>query len=72
MRVFVTGTTGFIGGALAQALVARGDDVVSGVLLSWAKHDTAISELGYGPRSLAQGLRDTLAAEGRLPAAAAA
>lgn len=69
MRVFVTGATGFIGGALAQALAARGDDVVA---LVRHEHDTAISELGYSPRSLAQGLRDTLAAEGRLPAAAAA
>lgn len=38
----------------------------------WAKHDKAISELGYSPRGLEQGLRDTLAAEGKLPAAAPA
>jgi nucleoside-diphosphate-sugar epimerase len=37
----------------------------------WAKHDKAIAELGYSPRGLEQGLRDTLAAEGKLPAAAA-
>jgi nucleoside-diphosphate-sugar epimerase len=37
----------------------------------WAKHDKAMSELGYQPRGLEQGLRDTLAAEGRLPSAAA-
>jgi nucleoside-diphosphate-sugar epimerase len=36
----------------------------------WAKHDKAIAELGYSPRGLEQGLRDMLAAEGRLPAAA--
>jgi nucleoside-diphosphate-sugar epimerase len=36
----------------------------------WAKHDKAIAELGYSPRGLEQGLRDTLAAEGELPAAA--
>jgi len=38
----------------------------------WAKHDKAMSELGYSPRALEQGLRDTLAAEGKLPAAAPA
>ena len=38
----------------------------------WAKHDKAIAELGYSPRGLEQGLRDTLAAEGKLPAGAAA
>jgi dihydroflavonol-4-reductase len=36
----------------------------------WAKHDKAIEQLGYSPRGLEQGLRDTLAAEGRLPTAA--
>jgi dihydroflavonol-4-reductase len=36
----------------------------------WAKHDKAMSELGYSPRGLEQGLRDTLAAEGKLPTAA--
>ncbi len=34
----------------------------------WAKHDKAMSELGYSPRGLEQGLRDTLAAEDKLPA----
>ncbi|MEA2682931.1 MAG: hypothetical protein QOK05_1259 [Chloroflexota bacterium] len=38
----------------------------------WAKDDKARRELGYAPRGLAQGLRDTLAAEGRLPEAARA
>jgi dihydroflavonol-4-reductase len=37
----------------------------------WAKHDKAVAELGYSPRGLEEGLRDTLRAEGRLPAAAA-
>ena len=36
----------------------------------WARHDKAVRELGYSPRSLEQGLRDTLAAEGKLPAPA--
>jgi dihydroflavonol-4-reductase len=36
----------------------------------WAKHDKAIEELGYSPRGLEQGLRDMLAAEGKLPATA--
>ncbi|HZA88925.1 MAG TPA: NAD-dependent epimerase/dehydratase family protein [Solirubrobacterales bacterium] len=36
----------------------------------WAKHDKAIAELDYSPRGLEQGLRDTLEAEGKLPAAA--
>lgn len=36
----------------------------------WAKHDKAVAELGYRPRPLEQGLRETLRAEGKLPAAA--
>jgi dihydroflavonol-4-reductase len=36
----------------------------------WAKHDKAIERLGYQPRGLEDGLRDMLAAEGKLPAAA--
>ena len=32
----------------------------------WAKHDKAIAELGYSPRGLEAGLRDALAAEGKL------
>jgi dihydroflavonol-4-reductase len=35
----------------------------------WAKHDKAMQELGYAPRGLDRGLRDTLAAEGKLPSA---
>jgi nucleoside-diphosphate-sugar epimerase len=38
----------------------------------WAKHDKAMSQLGYSPRGLEQGLRDTLAAEDKLPAGAPA
>ncbi len=38
----------------------------------WARHDKAMGELGYSPRGLEQGLRDTLEAEGKLPAAAPA
>jgi dihydroflavonol-4-reductase len=34
----------------------------------WAKHDKAIAELGYSPRGLEEGLRQTLEDEGRLPA----
>jgi dihydroflavonol-4-reductase len=33
----------------------------------WAKHDKAMEQLGYSPRGLEQGMRDTLAVEGRLP-----
>jgi dihydroflavonol-4-reductase len=36
----------------------------------WARHDKAMAELGYSPRGLEQGLRDTLEAEGKLPAPA--
>jgi nucleoside-diphosphate-sugar epimerase len=36
----------------------------------WAKHDKAIEQLDYSPRGLEQGLRDTLQAEGKLPAPA--
>ena len=36
----------------------------------WARHDKAMAELGYRPRGLADGLRDMLAAEGKLPTAA--
>jgi hypothetical protein len=32
----------------------------------WAKHDKAMAELGYSPRGLEQGLRETLTTEGRL------
>ncbi len=38
----------------------------------WASYDKAKAELGYEPRGLEQGLRETLEAEGRIPAAAAA
>jgi nucleoside-diphosphate-sugar epimerase len=32
----------------------------------WANHDKAMAELGYSPRGLETGLRDTLTAEGKL------
>jgi dihydroflavonol-4-reductase len=48
-----------------RELISSADDVTF-----WAKHDKAMAELGYSPRGLEQGLRDTLEAEGRLPAAA--
>lgn len=38
----------------------------------WASHEKATRELGYQPRGLEQGLRATLEAEGRVPAAQAA
>jgi nucleoside-diphosphate-sugar epimerase len=38
----------------------------------WAKADKAAAELGWNPRSLEQGLRDTFAAEGNTPATDAA
>jgi nucleoside-diphosphate-sugar epimerase len=38
----------------------------------WASHEKASRELGYTPRGLEQGLRETLEAEGKLPTAAAA
>ncbi len=37
----------------------------------WAKDDKARRELGYSPRQLEQGMRDTLEVEGRLPGSAA-
>ena len=48
-----------------RELITSADDVTF-----WASHDKAMAELGYSPRGLEQGLRDTLEAEGRLPAAA--
>jgi dihydroflavonol-4-reductase len=38
----------------------------------WASHEKASREFGYAPRGLEQGLRETLEAEGKIPAAAAA
>jgi nucleoside-diphosphate-sugar epimerase len=48
-----------------KELIATSDGVTY-----WAKDDKARSELGYSARPLEQGLRDTLAVEGKLPAAA--
>ena len=44
-----------------RELVSAGHDVTY-----WASHDKATEELGYRPRPLAEGLRQTLQAEGRL------
>ncbi|MGZ5337442.1 MAG: NAD-dependent epimerase/dehydratase family protein [Solirubrobacterales bacterium] len=44
-----------------KELIATSDGVTW-----WASHEKAKRELGYAPRDLEQGLRDTLAAEGRL------
>jgi dihydroflavonol-4-reductase len=49
-----------------RELISTADNVTF-----WAKHDKAMAELGYSPRGLERGLRDTLAAEGKLPAASA-
>jgi nucleoside-diphosphate-sugar epimerase len=46
-------------------LISSGDGVTF-----WAKHDKAMADLGYAPRGLEQGMRDTLAAEDKLPAGA--
>jgi len=48
-----------------RELIATSDGVTY-----WARHDKAMEKLGYSPRGLEQGLRDMLAAEGKLPAAA--
>jgi dihydroflavonol-4-reductase len=50
-----------------RELISTADNVTY-----WARHDKAMAELGYSPRGLEQGLRDTLKAEGKLPAASAA
>lgn len=44
-----------------RELISSADDVTF-----WAKHDKAMAELAYSPRSLEQGLRDTFPAEGKL------
>ena len=49
-----------------RELISTADNVTF-----WAKHDKAMAGLGYSPRGLEQGLRDTLEAEGKLPAASA-
>jgi dihydroflavonol-4-reductase len=48
-----------------RELISTADNVTF-----WARHDKAMAELDYSPRGLEQGLRDTLAAEGKLPAPA--
>jgi hypothetical protein len=46
-----------------RELIASSDGVTF-----WAKHDKAIEQLGYSPRGLESILRDTMVAEGHLPA----
>ena len=50
-----------------KELIATSDGVTW-----WASHEKAKRELGYAPRGLEQGIRDTLAAEDRLPEPATA
>jgi dihydroflavonol-4-reductase len=50
-----------------RELISSADNVTF-----WARHDKAMADLGYSPRGLEQGLRDTLEAEGKLTGAAAA
>jgi nucleoside-diphosphate-sugar epimerase len=50
-----------------RELISSADDVTF-----WASHEKASRELGYSPRGMEEGLRETLEAEGRLPAATAA
>lgn len=50
-----------------RELISASDNVTY-----WAKHDKAMRELGYAPRGLEQGLRQTLEAEGLMPAGAGA
>jgi dihydroflavonol-4-reductase len=62
----LTPVGGLVGKMMGQPpnlreLISSADDVTF-----WAKHDKAMAELGYSPRGLEQGLRETLAAEGKL------
>jgi nucleoside-diphosphate-sugar epimerase len=50
-----------------RELIASADGVTF-----WATYEKAGRELGYSPRGLEQGLRETLEAEGKIPAASAA
>jgi nucleoside-diphosphate-sugar epimerase len=49
-----------------RELISASDNVTY-----WARHDKAMRELGYAPRGLEQGLRETLVAEGLMAGAAA-
>lgn len=64
----LTPVGGLVGKAMGQPpnlreLISSADGVTF-----WAKHDKAVAELGYSPRELERGLRETLVAEGKLPA----
>lgn len=50
-----------------RELIASADGVTF-----WASHEKASRELGYAPRGIEEGLRQTLEAEGKLPKAAVA
>ncbi|HEX8959361.1 MAG TPA: NAD-dependent epimerase/dehydratase family protein [Solirubrobacterales bacterium] len=50
-----------------RELIASADGVTF-----WASHEKASRELGYAPRGIEEGLRQTLEAEGKLPKATAA
>ena len=50
-----------------RELISSADNVTF-----WASDEKARRELGFSPRPLEEGIRDTLSAEGRIPAAAAA
>jgi nucleoside-diphosphate-sugar epimerase len=47
-----------------RELISSADNVTF-----WASHEKATRELGYSPRGMEEGLRQTLQAEGRMPAA---
>jgi dihydroflavonol-4-reductase len=49
-----------------RELISSADNVTF-----WARHDKAMADLGYSPRGLEQGLRDTLEEEGKPSGAAA-
>ena len=50
-----------------RELISSADEVTF-----WASHEKASRELGYAPRGMEEGLRQTLEAEGKMPSAAAA
>ena len=59
MRAFLTGGTGFVGGAVARALRARGDEVVA--LVRDPNRAQPLADLAWQPRPLDAGLHELLA-----------